>query len=270
MHMSGSAALGLGIALVLVAPATAQAAAQQDNKIQGYISVGTGLLPDYEGSNAYELTPYLEGEAAKGNYFVRFEGGALQLNLWNNEHFHAGPLIGYRLGRGEVESNNVARMAHIKYSVTAGGFLEYEHVAEDPRSGERVTLSVDDGTFNEQTGWSAVLRASVNRPVTFMNPGLIASLEADATWADGKYMQSYFGVDGADALASGLPLYHASSGLESAGVGFSLDQFLSRKWSVGLRLHYARLTGVAADSPVTTVAGSPNQFFGGLVIGYVL
>jgi outer membrane scaffolding protein for murein synthesis (MipA/OmpV family) len=242
----------------------------QSGGIQGTISVGAGLLPDYEGASKYIIVPYVEAQAYEGNYFLRFDGGALQLNLLDDENFHAGPLMGYRMGRGVVHYDAVSRMHHIRYSITDGAFVEYERRADDPRSGERVTLSVAEGNINYQSGLNVELRGVVHRPLTFIDEGLIAAVEGDLAWGDGSYMQTYFGIDGPDALASGFPPFHARSGMESAGVALALDQFLSRKWSVGVRFHYKRLMSDAADSPVTAIAGSPDQMFAGLVVGYVL
>ena len=248
----------------------AEAQDTENGTIQGYVALGTGLLPDYEGASKYIVVPYLDGQANYGNYFLRFDGGAFQLNVIDDDHFHAGPLLGYRMGRGDVFDDAVSRMNHIRYSITDGGFLEYEHLANDPRSGERVTLSVAEGNINSDSGLNIGLRASIHRPLEFIDAGLIAAIEIDGNWGDGRYMQNYFGIDLLDSQRSGFRAFDAHSGMESAGIAFSLDQFLSPKWSVGVRLHYARLLDDAAISPVTSVAGSPNQLFGGLVVGYVL
>lgn len=251
--------------------AAAQSAQMADQGgIQGYVSLGTGLLPDYEGASKYIVVPYADAQVNDGNYFLRFDGGALQFNLLDDDNWHAGPLIGYRMGRGDVYSGAVARMQHIRYSITDGAFVEYEHLAEDPRSGERLTLSVADGNINRDSGFDITLRGTVHRPLDFIDAGLIAAVSVDTAFGDGKYMQTYFGVDGPDALASGFPVFRAGSGLRKAGISLSLDQYLSPKWSVGVRMNYERLFGDAADSPVTAIAGSPDQMFAGLVLGYVL
>ncbi|MBN9554609.1 MAG: MipA/OmpV family protein [Alphaproteobacteria bacterium] len=268
-------------ALLFLAGAATGAAAQTDAQdaaaeaadeggIQGYVSLGAGLMPDYEGASKYIVVPYADGQANLGKYFLRFDGGALQLNLIDSDTWHAGPLIGYRMGRGDVYSGAVARMAHIRYSMTEGGFVEWEHLAEDPRSGERITLAVAEGNINRDTGLDITLRGTIHRPLDFINPGFILSLSADTAFGDGKYMDTYFGVNGPDALTSGFPQFRGEAGIRKAGVSISVDQFLSEKWSVGLRLNYERLFGGAADSPVTAIAGSPDQMFGGVVVGYVL
>jgi MipA family protein len=254
----------LAAAILCAAPAAA------DDPWQGYGSLGVGMVPEYDGASSYEVLPYVEGRLNYDNYYMRFEGGALRFNILDDESFHAGPLVGFRRGRRDEDDPAVSLLRHFDDTVTAGGFVEWEHTADDPRSGESVTLSADDAVDNAFSGWTVVLRANARRPVEFVDPGLIASLELDMTWASRPYMQTYFGIAPAYAAASGLPAFSAGSGVESAGAAFSLDQFLSRHWSVGMRLHYGRVMGDAGDSPITRLTGSPDQLFAGVVVGYVL
>jgi outer membrane scaffolding protein for murein synthesis (MipA/OmpV family) len=232
----------------------------------GYGSLGLSFLPEYEGSSSYVLLPYAEGRLNYGNYYARFEGGGLRFNLIDSEQFHAGPLIGFRRGRGNV--NNIIRtFKHLDDTETAGGFIEWEHVADDPRSGETVTVSADNAVYGEKGGWTIVTRATIRRPVEAVNPGFIVSLTGDLSWISRSYAQKYFGVSPSDSLASGLPVDNPGDGFNRVGVALSVDQFLSRHFSVGVRGYYARLVGPAGDSPVTSDA---NQYFAGIVAGYVL
>ncbi|GAA0548727.1 outer membrane scaffolding protein for murein synthesis (MipA/OmpV family) [Rhizomicrobium palustre] len=232
----------------------------------GYASLGASLLPEYEGSNSYILMPYVEGRLNYKNYYARFEGGTLRFNLIDNEAFHAGPLIGFRRGRGNVNSP-VHSFKHLDDTETAGGFIEWEHVAEDPRSGETVYLTADNAVYGEKGGWQIVLRGTARRPIEWVNPGFIVSLTGDLSWVSRPYMQKYFGVTPSDSIASGMPIYTPGDGFNRAGVALSVDQFLSRHFSVGLRGYYASLLGKASSSPVTS---SSDQFFAGVVAGYVL
>ncbi len=65
-----------------------------------------------------------------------------------------------------------------------------------------------------------------------------------------------------------LPLYNASGGLYSYGAGTQLEYFFSPQWSAHAFVEYERLTGSAADSPLVTQRGSPNQFTFGLGATY--
>ncbi len=125
----------------------------------------------------------------------------------------------------------------------------------------------DNAVYGEKGGWTIVTRASIRRPIEAVNPGFIVSLTGDLSWVSRSYMQKYFGVSPSDSLASGLPVFTPSDGFNRVGVALSVDQFLSRHFSIGVRGYYASLIGPAADSPVTA---DSNQFFAGLVAGYVL
>jgi outer membrane scaffolding protein for murein synthesis (MipA/OmpV family) len=248
------------------APVASEVPQEGESKWAGYGSLGLGLLPEYEGSSSYVLLPYIEGRLNYGNYYARFEGGSLRFNLTDSEQWHAGPLIGFRRGRGNVNSP-VRAFKHLDDTETAGGFIEWEHVAEDPRSGETVTVAADNAVYGEKGGWTIVTRATVRRPIEAVNPGFIVSLTGDLSWVSRPYMRQYFGVSPSDSLASGLPVFAPGDGFNRVGVALSVDQFLSRHFSVGVRTYYARMLGPAADSPVT---GAANQYFAGIVAGYVL
>lgn len=257
----GSAAWGQGMP---------PAATPKEPPVKGFISVGAGLMPDYLGGTNYTPVPYIDFRLNQGNYYIRFEGGDARLNLIDSSSFHAGPLLGFRPGRGDVENRQVSALAHVKDSLTGGAFVEWSHVHQDPRSAERLTLLADDDMTGQYTGWTVTARGVVRRPLEFIDPGFLAALEADASWGSAADMRHYFDVSPLGAIRSGLPVYGASEGMQSVGAALALDQFLSRKWSVGLRFHYARLLNSAADSPITRIDGSPDQYFAGVVVGYVL
>ena len=271
----GSLAMLLSMAALDTSAAAAQTAdppaAKEEDGIKGYISAGPALLPDYVGSKYYQVYPLITARANYGNYYIRFEDAALRLNIIDSATIHLGPLVGFQLDRGgSVDSAAVSRMRHLNFGITDGGFIEYEHVAMDPRSSERITLMVADGNINQTSGWTVTVRGGITRPLAFINDGLIASVEADTMWGDAPFMQTYFGVTASDAALSGLPVYRAQSGIQGVGAALSLDQFLSPKWGVGIRFHYMRLLNAAAHSPVTAIAGSRDQFFTAFVINYVL
>ena len=232
----------------------------------GYGSLGASLIPEYEGASAYILMPYVEGRLNYDNYYARFEGGALRFNVIDSESWHAGPLIGFRRGRGNVY-NALRSFKHLDDTETAGAFFEWEHVAEDPRSGETVYIAADNAVYGEKGGWQVTLRGTARRPIEAINPGFIVSLTGDLSWVAGSYARTYYGVTPTASLASGYAPYTPGSGFNRAGVALSVDQFLSRHFSVGARGYYGRMLGDAASSPVTN---SKDQFFAGVVAGYVL
>ena len=71
------------------------------------------------------------------------------------------------------------------------------------------------------------------------------------TFADSTYMKSWFGVNAAQAAASGYRQYDASAGLKSAGFGVTLVWFINKHWFTTADAALKRLLGSAANSPIT-------------------
>jgi outer membrane protein len=65
-----------------------------------------------------------------------------------------------------------------------------------------------------------------------------------------------------------LPVYNASGGIYSYGAGTQLEYFWNSQWASHVLVEYERLTGSAANSPLVTQRGSPNQFTFGLGATY--
>jgi len=76
----------------------------------------------------------------------------------------------------------------------------------------------------------------------------------------------YFSItpqQSANSTVSGLPMlpvYHAGGGFYSYGAGTQAEYFFNPTWAAHTFIEYERLTGDAANSPLVTQRGSPNQF----------
>jgi outer membrane protein len=86
----------------------------------------------------------------------------------------------------------------------------------------------------------------------------------------------YFSITAAQAAAANalqpnlapLTAYHAGGGLYSYGAGTQLQYAFNETWTAHAFVEYQRLTDSAADSPLVTQRGSPNQFIYGLGATY--
>ncbi len=86
----------------------------------------------------------------------------------------------------------------------------------------------------------------------------------------------YFSITAAQAAAATalqpglapLTAYYAGGGLYSYGAGTQLQYAFNETWTAHAFVEYQRLTGSAADSPLVTQRGSPNQFIYGLGATY--
>jgi MipA family protein len=84
----------------------------------------------------------------------------------------------------------------------------------------------------------------------------------------------YFSITPAQSAGStvaglpALPVYHASGGVYSYGAGGQIEYFFNPQWATYGFIEYERLVGSAADSPLVTQRGSPNQVTFGLGARY--
>jgi outer membrane scaffolding protein for murein synthesis (MipA/OmpV family) len=64
-------------------------------------------------------------------------------------------------------------------------------------------------------------------------------------------MQTTFGVNDSQAMASGYPVFNAHGGLNAVGLGFSATRIINSRWLLNANLAVNRLLGSARDSPFT-------------------
>lgn len=258
-----AAAAGAFLIASAVDVASAQTPQRDDRGgITGSISGGVGVAPDFEGSSDYDLVPFIFGDINALGVRLEIQGLGARLNFRPDRPFQFGPVFSYRPGREDVSNDVVDRLEDIDDSFEAGGFVSYEFT-ELFGSADSFALSAevlaDLGSGHE--GWTASFGAGYG---TSLGDRWRAGVDAGVTWASDDYMQTYFGVDRANSVRSGLPVFDAEAGIKDVGVGATLTYVLSERWSVSGRASYTRLLGDAADSPIVEQEGSPDQFFGGL------
>jgi outer membrane protein len=78
----------------------------------------------------------------------------------------------------------------------------------------------------------------------------------------------YYSINAAQSAISGLPVYNAGGGFYTYGAGAQVEYFWNPQWQTHALFEYERLVGSAADSPLVTMRGSPNQFTVGLGATY--
>src|SRR5262249_42888585 len=79
------------------------------------------------------------------------------------------------------------------------------------------------------------------------------------TWESTEATAPYFGIDPAQAIATGLRQFDARGGARSAGAGVQVKDRINPQWEVQSYVEYDRLLGDAANSPLVTMRGSVNQ-----------
>jgi len=112
--------------------------------------------------------------------------------------------------------------------------------------------------------------------LTYFTPlsrSIVTTLAISAEHVDNDYADYYFSISPAGSAASGLPTFAATSGWKNVGVtsltAIDLDgDATNGGFSLILLGSYSRMLGDPKRSPVTSIRGSANQFFGALGVGY--
>jgi outer membrane protein len=254
--------------IVLLGTGTAQAQpASKEPGIRWMVGVGPSIRPDYEGSEDYE--PLVAGLAqlnwADGKYVhLRSAEGSgaaprMEANLVPDGPVIFGPLVQYRLKRGDVESSRVSGLKTVDGAVELGGFLGFTDGDWTVRS------SVATDVSDEHNG--TLVSLALNWAHAFSKQ-VSLGVDVQSTWASGAYMGSYFSIGTQNAARSGLKTYDADQGFKDVGFGV-FAMWGMPDWEhfrIAGKMSYFRLLDDAEDSPVVDGAGSANQLFGGLML----
>lgn len=237
------------------------------------IRIGLGARYDakYEGSDEMEtrVLPLID-ITWKDLVFLNPRNG-LGVRLYDDHGLTVSAGIGYVFGRDESDSRDLRGMGDIDDAAAVNLKMKYAVGPVAPYVGISRHLGDIDGTLVEVGVGGivplALMTGGMNSPGMgeggLKGPAL--QLGVSATWADGDYMEGYFGVNPVQSAASGYARYDAESGFKSVDFVFGVIYPIAENWVVNARGGYSRLLGDAADSPIVRDDG---RFSGGLFLSY--
>jgi outer membrane protein len=168
-------------------------------------------------------------------------GNGVGYRFESPEHLQYGVRLTYDAGRRSKRSPVLAGMDNIGASPEAGGFFNL-FVSRQVF----FTSSLRYGAGDGHDGLLLDLGANFSM---LLAPQWRATTGIGATVANGRYMQSYFGVNANKATAA-RPAYNADGGLRDVRASASLTYFITPKWDAILIVTAASLRGDARKSPL--------------------
>jgi MipA family protein len=218
-------------------------------RYEGASRLGFSFVPsDFDIRRAGEPASF--GAPDDGFSFSLFDAHGLSL----------GPVADYRGGRSRGDDQMLVGLHDISPTLDAGLFAEY-WVIED-RLRTRVELRQ---ALRARYGLVADLSADWVQPFD----AFTFSFGPRMSMANGAYMRTYFGISDEEAAASPfVGPFDASSGIQSVGAIAALSYQMSPAWKATIYDKYDRLVKDAAESPITSVIGSPNQNIIGVNLSY--
>ena len=235
-----------------------------DNLVGGAV----GLVPDYEGSDDYEIAggPLLSFKFWGERYF-QVIGNKAFLNVLDSPNYEAGLKGVYRRGRDDdVDDNAVSRLDEVDDSFELGGFVGYRRkFNNDARHRVNVHLDITQDITDGHDGFVVDLVGTYWRPI--FKPFDIG-INGGLSYASSNYMSSFFDVSTVEAARTGLSRFDADSGFKDARISLMGLFHFSESWHAGAGFQYKRLFSDAADSPIVDDRGDANQLFGGIAVLY--
>lgn len=258
----------LAFALILILPGAAFA--RETRRPTLTVSAGVGAKPEYEGADTYEPLPLLAFDYENRFIELRSRGLGIEADFIPALSFQAGPLARYRGGRdNDVDNAAVAALAEVDDAIELGAYigggapLQVLGINDPGIVAGRLSFAHDVNEGHD--GFLVEGSLSFIRPMT---DALKAIVSLSTSYASGQYMDAFFDVSAADAIASGLAPFSASAGFKDVGITGVITYAFTDNWSASFIGNYTRLVGDAADSSIVRQVGSPNQFFSGFSINY--
>jgi outer membrane protein len=163
------------------------------------VGIGAAAVPDYEGSEDYTAAPVPLARIQRGEIYAKLAGLKLSTNLVPHPNFRLGPVLNVRGERADVENDQVDDMRDIDTALELGLVGGYDLKLDRAVLSLEVEWLVD--VSDEHEGWLLTPRVKYVRSLSDSFT-LLAS--TSLTVASEDYMETYFGVDGADSVRSGL------------------------------------------------------------------
>lgn len=255
--------------------ATPPAATPDDGGNRITVALGAATVPEYEGASSNEFIPAAAviGRAYGLDFFTR--GTQLYVDLFPDQpgpgtNFEIGPIAGVRLDRtNKVDYRPVRALGKVDTAVELGGFVGVSRTGLITSDFDVLSARVAYVRDVADAHDSFVVTPQVNY-TTPLSTTTLVSLGVSADYVGKKYGRTYFSVNAAQSVASGLPIYDASkSGWRRLNLQFfalqSLSGDLRRGFGIGGGVLYGRLFGRYKNSPVVRDA---DQWSGAVGLTY--
>lgn len=269
------------VALLAAVPALAQPVSDaampnpNDQSDTFTIALGGAWIPDYEGSNDYEGTPFAAIRGRVNGMSFSTRGTYLYLDLIrrpdSGADFDAGPIVGFRRDRtSKVEDDFVTDLPERDTAIEIGGFVGMTfHGLTNPYDALSLRLDVvnDVGGAHKSTIFTPNIEFG-----TPLSSRTYVGAALSADFVAGRYAEYYYSISPAEGFVAGLPAYDADGGMKNWKLSALVNQAITGDLTHGLSIFgagtYSRLVGDIADSPIVAGRGSRSQWQAALGLAY--
>ncbi len=210
-------------------------------------------------SDTFVFYPIASIQRAGEREWLTLPTDAFSFSLYTTGDFRFGAAADYILNRSHRNDSALNGLPGINYTWQGGAFADYY-----PLPFLRTRVELLQG-ISGADGFNANLMADY---IYAPDPAWLFTIGPKLQFVDTQYVSAFFSIDSAESGPSGLPPYHASGGLYSAGINASARYNLTEQFSLRAFAEWDRLLGSAADSPLVRLRGSEDQYQFGLGAAY--
>ncbi|MBC9034686.1 MipA/OmpV family protein [Sphingomonas sp. JC676] len=271
------------IPLLLAGPALAQESSADTidpAKLDGdrlTIGLGAAVVPSYEGSDEMVIAPApaAMGRVSGINFTLR--GNRAWADViptpggpgWD---FQLGPLVSINFNRhSQIKDSQVEALGKIPIAIEGGAFVGIGRQGVFTSDYDKFSISVGYVHDVGKVHRSYVITPSLDYGTPLSRKAYVG-INLSADYMGEGYADTYFSVSPAGSAASGLPVFSAGKGWKDWSLGAVAMVSLTGDLTGGLQavggVNYRRLLDDAGDSPVTSIAGSRDQWAGVLGLAY--
>lgn len=235
--------------------------------MHGFFAIGPGAVPAFESAKRYQLIPLMIANVGWKGTELQVRGLGARLDLLGDSRVQIGPMFNFRGNRDSAKhgSGRVKLLEDVDSAVEVGGFIGYRFGGNQYGQGEvALDVSLAKDGHDGHDGLVGSMQASY---AAYRTQKFFLNVDAQASFADKKYMRAFFGVTPAEAARSGLTAYRPDGGIKDAGAGMTLGYQFNEKWGLIARAGANYYLGDAKDSPVVD-EGSKLQAVGGLALSF--
>lgn len=241
------------------------------------VGIGVGGVPTYEGSDKMRLLPVAGAYGRIARHKFRIRGPNLSVDLIHHSpgrhlRFRFGPTIRYTGNRtGGIKDDVVEKLGKLKSGFEGGVSFGAAY--------RRLFHSYDSLSLSGSVRWDlsgrhgGTVYGSALSYTTPLSRAQVLGVRVSASFSDDDYADYNYSVTPGGSAASGLPVYKAKGGLKELNVGAFTARDLSGDFrdggfSLGVGALYGRLQGSAAETPITSIRGSADQWIVGGGLSY--
>jgi outer membrane scaffolding protein for murein synthesis (MipA/OmpV family) len=210
-----------------------------------FAGVAADVQPAYEGGSAYKV-----GAGPVFNVYYRdiwyfSTGEGLGFNFLRGDHYQVGLGLTYDMGRKQHDAATLNGMGDIPAAAAGKLYGSWVLSRKFPlilRLAARQAIGGAQGAVGD---------ASVYLPLPGSSKTFVMFAGPSITLATRHYLQTEFGVNQQQSMASGHPEYFITeAGTSAAGVGFSATKFIGKHLLVNLDAAISQVRGTPARSPL--------------------